>query len=274
MSELDKLTRQELLAELKHCHREQLQYANENAALKRQNAELLQDYYERDREVTKWFNQAIVNREEADRFKRRGDQLVQKLLESKAELESNREECCACSKHKEQLQAQCAAYQQLFEDALTNGFERWILDRYRSLKDGTAGTDMLRDLDKAADELICPKCANDEIYYENAKTGAGCYVCQYCEHEGTEDDFKGNDQVSILSELIAELEESDKKQMEEIRGLRGDIGLVKQAAREVIEASDDILRRADAAGVDEYELGGFECLIKELAALVKDGAGE
>jgi hypothetical protein len=43
---------------------------------------------------------------------------------------------------------------------------------------------------------------------------------------------------------------------------------LEQKAREVIEASDDILRRADAAGVDEYELGGFECLIKELEVLV------
>lgn len=64
------------------------------------------------------------------------------------------------------------------------------------------------DQSAAPDKLICPKCASDEVYYENAKTGAGCYVCQYCEHEGNEDDFKGHDQVSILSELLAELEES------------------------------------------------------------------
>jgi DNA-directed RNA polymerase subunit M/transcription elongation factor TFIIS len=32
-------------------------------------------------------------------------------------------------------------------------------------------------------EVICPICGNDEVYYENPRTGAGCYVCHWCEHE-------------------------------------------------------------------------------------------
>lgn len=36
-------------------------------------------------------------------------------------------------------------------------------------------------------ESLCPKCESDEIYYENANTGYGGYVCIDCGYEYPKD---------------------------------------------------------------------------------------
>jgi ribosomal protein L37AE/L43A len=37
---------------------------------------------------------------------------------------------------------------------------------------------------------ICPKCGNNEIYYENPRTGNGLYNCDYCGHAAHGRKFK------------------------------------------------------------------------------------
>jgi len=39
------------------------------------------------------------------------------------------------------------------------------------------------------DWLICPKCGNDEVYYENPRTGNGLYNCDFCGLSGHERKF-------------------------------------------------------------------------------------
>jgi len=40
-----------------------------------------------------------------------------------------------------------------------------------------------------SDWLVCPKCGNDEVYYENPRTGNGLYNCEFCGLSGHERKF-------------------------------------------------------------------------------------
>lgn len=40
------------------------------------------------------------------------------------------------------------------------------------------------------DELICPECGSDEIYYENPTTGNGLYNCDECGFFATREAFQ------------------------------------------------------------------------------------
>ena len=36
----------------------------------------------------------------------------------------------------------------------------------------------------------CPKCGSEDVYYENPRSGCGCYACCDCGHELTPDEAK------------------------------------------------------------------------------------
>lgn len=40
-----------------------------------------------------------------------------------------------------------------------------------------------------SNSLICTKCGNDEVYYENPRTGNGLYNCYYCGYAAHERKF-------------------------------------------------------------------------------------
>lgn len=38
--------------------------------------------------------------------------------------------------------------------------------------------------------VVCPKCGNEEIYYENPRSGNGLYNCDYCGYAAHDRKFK------------------------------------------------------------------------------------
>lgn len=58
--------------------------------------------------------------------------------------------------------------------------EKHGIVRRLSIAGALIAAELDRILAKMQEELICPMCGSDEVYYENPRTGSGAYTCQCC----------------------------------------------------------------------------------------------